>query len=487
MKFTNRVTFLIIVVALAFASSTYLIYGYADNPTTSSIVRGHGNIPAPIPAPVEEKSDKENKLHDDFINIPANKLSYNPSTFLSQASPFANGLLAYTGYSTQTVIKTKSPWSPYVFVQGITNGKVSQESIATPQTPPFWDVFDPLISPDGKYIAFKYGWPNDSTGRFEECIWDWQNNKYLKPIPKFLSKDRDYLSYRRLFWSPNSKYIAYIRGGDQDGIYFSQSIKLYIHNVQTGKESFVAQNPYATRMRWTSKNSLLYCTIPESEIVEISPHHGKIYEASIAAQSVSSKLLIKGGFDPRPSPDGKYIIYFGWTQDDSKNINETKGTSHAKKDFSQGQVGLFIYDCDTGKKSLLLSPYSPYRFIDLLWKPDSNGIVLLDFASRSPHARVNVSEVNIKTKKLRRIKTLTVDDYKYISRPPAAPQIKPLSITRDGKFLIFIRSVYTGLNVKDNELIGKVSLGALNLTNGEVTYGAEMTNFSGIDYLPMSK
>ncbi|MEO6908372.1 MAG: hypothetical protein ABI210_10830, partial [Abditibacteriaceae bacterium] len=199
------------------------------------------------------------------------------------------------------------------------------------------------------------------------------------------------------------------------------------------------------------------------------------------ADGSSAKVLIKDGFDPRPSPDGKYIVYFGWPQDNPTTITKKVG----KKDShntQQAQIGLYLFDRATGKKTSLLSPVSHLTFLEMLWKPDSSGVIFLKFLSRSPHAQVQVSEIDKNEGTPRVIKILTVDDYSELPRVSTEPQIRPLSITKDNKYLFFVKTAYKG--EKDNKLTGLISLDGLNLLDGSIVNGAETTSFMGMDFLP---
>src|SRR5690606_3462443 len=113
-------------------------------------------------------------------------------------------------------------------------------------------------------------------------------------IKKDTSNKGKFLAYRKIYWSTDSNTIAYIRGGDQDGNDYSSNfpISLYLHNVESDKDTYIASNPYLTHMAWTPQNTLLYGTIPKDEIADISPRHAKIHEVS--ADGSSTKVLIEG-------------------------------------------------------------------------------------------------------------------------------------------------------------------------------------------------
>ncbi|MEO6906833.1 MAG: hypothetical protein ABI210_02990, partial [Abditibacteriaceae bacterium] len=299
-------------------SVLYRVYGIpANGKNTDIAIVPFPNQPPPAPIPL--------KTNNHFIVVAPETLPYKPLQILSRTDPFNNGTIAYAGDYSIRDSQGNPHASPYLFIKNIADGQNENELILKPADFEGDYIFDPLISPNHRYIAFGYGWPYDSHGEYKVPIWDTQKKIIISTIKRETTNKGKFLAYREIHWSSDSKTLAYIRGGDQDGNEYSSNfpISLYLHNVETGKDNYIASNPYLTHMAWTPQNTLLYGTVPENEQADISPRHAKIYE--VPADGSPAKVLIKDGFDPRPSPDGKYIVYFGWPQDNPTTITKKVG------------------------------------------------------------------------------------------------------------------------------------------------------------------
>ena len=118
-------------------------------------------------------------------------------------------------------------------------------------------VYDPQISPNGRYVLFKYGQP-------------WLNGLYRIYVLDIISRSLNlaskvYLRYKFVSWSPDSRYIAFAEGGDNEGntIGWPDSyigpINLYVCDWKTKKSSLVASNDTIRGpFRWLVPHELVY-------------------------------------------------------------------------------------------------------------------------------------------------------------------------------------------------------------------------------------
>jgi dipeptidyl aminopeptidase/acylaminoacyl peptidase len=330
------------------------------------------------------------------------------------------------------------------------------------------EAFDPQFSPDGKLVMFKVGVVGESHSYYQLCFWNRATNQ--------VQMGPNNLNYLNVYWSPDSNYVAYISGGDIEGNEAPRDpLRLYIYDVKARQSHFVAQNPMAKIMAWTQQNTLMY-NVKQQEQPEAknTPKRSYLADVYVASTNGKSNLFLKNAFDPRPSPDGKKVAFFAWPEPDtSKKANE--------KSQVQSQLGLYSYDREQKKRTLLRPTFSRLRFVGMRWMPDNRHLVTLETLSQSPQAKVQVEIIDTVDSTTKKVVVLQANDFQAIGpRIETQPQFQPLEVCDNGKQLFIKVSEIVGI---DSPLfIEEKSLQAINLDTGRVIVVAKVRSSLGIDW-----
>lgn len=114
-------------------------------------------------------------------------------------------------------------------------------------------LFDPQFSPDGRLLLFKYGNLHERYVGYDLYVWD-LNARKMQRITR--------LVYHFVLWSPNGRYVAYVRGADADGNPAFSELQLYTYDITTKQEHLIVQNNgIRGGIAWTPQNTLLYSVL----------------------------------------------------------------------------------------------------------------------------------------------------------------------------------------------------------------------------------
>ena len=266
------------------------------------------------------------------------------------------------------------------------------QRIFLPSEPPGYVPFDPVLSPDGRRIAFTDGPVLDSTQAQLSTL-----DRGAAPPVRTDVRMLD----TRFRWSPDSLHIAFVYGGNYVR---EETMRLGIYDVQARKIRWIARNPGVDFMCWTSHNTLLYATEPDGRAAAPAGPGGpparraRIYE--IGADGGIPRLVIPDvgtGVDapgsgygpvPVPSPDGHWIAIRDCPPElDGKEWDPWAERTHqlpavstmgvTGDDVSKWGDGIYLFDRTTGKKRLLIP--LPFKEAPLVfWTPDSRTLLRLD-------------------------------------------------------------------------------------------------------------
>ena len=376
--------------------------------------------------------------------------------------------------------------------------------------------FDPVISPDGRRIAFTDGLVVDANPA-RISIWD--RNTRTPAHTDVIMLDT------RFLWSPDSLHIAYVYGGN--GIR-EEPMRLGIYDVRGNKTRWIARNSGVHFMSWTSRNTLLYATEPGDDVSTpgepSSPpaRRARIYE--IGADGGIPRLVIPDvgtGVDapgsgygplPVPSPDGCWIAirdcppgfdrreWVAWSQRDNHLPPAATGGGTGD-DVSKWGDGIYLFDRESGKKRLLI-PLSFQEAPLLFWTPDSRTLIRLDQAYRETVSGPSdttavLTVVDAATGQGRRVATLRARDegtgdervFRDGSQPWSMWQFEPAGVSAEGGTVYLWRSEQY---VADPSLLPdyhafsiRTTLLAVDLARGAVTTLCTATGMRGdVSWLP---
>lgn len=372
----------------------------------------------------------------------------------------------------------------------------------SPQFSKYYEVFTPMLSPDRRYILFKFG----DIWKQHEMYWlyvlDTQTNKL-----SLVSNKR--LAYNFVSWSPDSNYIAFIEGGDSSGntveytaeqnVYFGP-LKLYVCDWRKEKSYLVASNDTLSGpFSWFAPHTLLYgalstegqkvleeqklkrwqdqekvdnktpVTQPQQTAIIPRPD---VYEYSVEEES--SKLIIKDGYHPTPSPDGKWIAFYG-SEDTQKPVPLRVGWQND----AQGSALLLARRDGTGRVALTQET-GIYPLIR--WRLDNTSLLTVQPVKNSPDAEAEVKEWDVETQRFRAIATLKAHDYKASKISFVSPKFLPVEVTETPASLyVFVServSQYPGIALS----VILQTLYLIDLSKGTVTSVAKIKGATGVDW-----
>ena len=248
---------------------------------------------------------------------------------------------------------------------------------ATPQSQSFpvesngFDVFGPQWSPDGQTVLLKVGSQGDETDTYSLYFWNPQLGR-IKRGP------REPIAYLKPRWSPDSARIAYLTGGDSNGnngFLARQPTSLCVYDVAKRKSrrlvtGLSGSEVSLSQFQWRDAKSLLYAAWTPNLLqsrrdsvpgVDDGSARPDIWE--VTATGDASKLVVEAAFRPMPSPDQRWIAFFGWIAGNEK--------------ISAGaRPRLFLWDCQTHRR-ILVQPDVFREGAQMMWTPDSQKLVLL--------------------------------------------------------------------------------------------------------------
>ena len=323
-------------------------------------------------------------------------------------------------------------------------------------------IFDPLFSPDGRYILFKFGEPWNIENRYLLYVLDTKTNNLY-------SRLSGSLAYDFVSWSPDGNYIAFIQGGDRDGnttVLFDQYIgplKLSVWNWRTGKEQVIVENDSVRgSFSWSFPHNIFYSVLPTVSLPQNGTKPSSVNRPNIYQHSVEtgrSVPLFKDGYLPTLSPNGQLIAFFG------SQTPSTPEPLQSNWQYSAPGMTLIVAKKDGTERIALDQMSGSYPAI--VWAPDNVHLFTIERIADSPNSVAEIKEWDIRTKLFRRVGTLTAKDYKLIRMPVTSPTFRPVGVSNDGQsLLIWVREwVEEG---KNNSSVGTLTLQSVNIQDGTI-------------------
>lgn len=326
------------------------------------------------------------------------------------------------------------------------------------------DVTTMRFSPDGRFLAYGENHMGASGPHETHCVylWDMKGKRRFQITP--------WLFYAPFFWSPNSRMVAYVEGGndmgeENDGDW---PLQLKLYDLATGKSRLRATHlllsspfwmpwQYDHGIAWTQRNTLLFSRAGSSASWRSASPRPSIYE--VPAAGGEPKRIVPAAFAPAPSPDGKWIACFGWPDDKSqagdarKVVPATEPSAEATIRAEAKGAGLYLFHRSTGKR-LLLGPLlvrrgngaGPSSF-NFRWTPDSRLLVLLENSYAADEAghlhlasRLSTWDTQAASVAASRRDVATL--HLEAEAKSENFQFEPMSTSMDGKYLFLQQSKY---------------------------------------------
>ena len=241
-------------------------------------------------------------------------------------------------------------------------------------------VHSPLFSPNGETIVIKDGYPPDDRWNSNNLfLWDIKKGRLrLGPYQPMNFQPDGGIMLPELKWSPGSRFLSYMRGGNTIGDYDPNShpYKLTILDVPSRQERMILDDA-GLHWSWTYKGNLLFSLVPPKNAYSVFYRNGRpsVYEAN-ALRGKPTKLF-DGGYYAHESPDGEWIAFCDWPG----SLFDAKGAS--KELQENPQRGVFLFHKPTkrrvfvGELELGESVY-PADAPLFQWSPDGKTLYVLE-------------------------------------------------------------------------------------------------------------
>ncbi len=235
-------------------------------------------------------------------------------------------------------------------------------------------------------------------------------------------------------------------------------------------------------MAWSGPNTLLYTQQPAHP--DDPAGRPSIHEARVPGGA--SHLVIANAYDPAPSPDGRFIAFFGWPGNPNapavKDPDEITGQENLDPNSAQALAlstpRLFIFDRASKKRY----PVSDQAWGFLAWTPDSRRLIMV--ATGTPGtpdigtpARVRVANLSdilaapdekAAASVVREVATVNAEDkaggFRIWPR-----NFRLAAVARNGRYIVLDVNEFQGENTGLHLLINRKSLVGVELDSGRVT------------------
>lgn len=397
------------------------------------------------------------------------------------SAPFYNGALAVTGYAK---VDTPENWRTWLSVQSINSqGQTTRSSYSVKSGDV---VFGLQFSPDGKTLLLKVGWPFDRYGGYRIYLLDIKTQE-LRPAPI------GGLLYEKIFWSPDSRYFAYVTGGDIEGNEWpdSEPLELFIYDTATQKSYRVAKNPAIRTLAWDEGDVLLYNFAPPADLSCKKVDKNAVaaladvytFDAAHLEKVAQPTKLLSESFGPVPSPGGKWIALWSRpTAEEKALLRATHKTDTEAQNMmaSDTTAHLFLYDRATKKRFLQFPLITPGKFSSLLWTHDGKRLIAMQYKYSRNIGTLDIYEIETADFSRKHIATLSAKDSEPISRPRTEPQYQALNISSDDKN-IFVK-ISKVLGKEDDMDKTEVSVKSINLLDDSIANLAITIEPLGLDW-----
>ncbi len=354
----------------------------------------------------------------------------------------------------------------------------------------YFSVFEPQFSPDGRYVLFKWGGMADYDS-YRLFVMDIASGKLsLVNSPG--------LVYRKVLWSPDSQYLAFVEGGDPkgnlqrlwiDGWLYLGPLKLHVCEWRTGRRWLVVQNDGVKEgFSWAAPHSLLYSALATAQKAPAPPKP----KAALPAKSTvsrpnifefspddgQSRLVLRDGLRPHVSPDGKLIAFWG-----SEDAAKPYPLPSDWLDYSHNASLCVAQRDGNGRAPLTLEEG---KYSSVMWRPDSRFLIAVQAIDTDENGRekprLDVTLWNVAERTQNKVGTLNIKDFGV-----AIIRLVPRSFAPDGSNLYF--STFQNVGYPFGKKGGSVltdqeELHTLSLKTGRVETQFRFKHDRGFDWQP---
>jgi len=293
------------------------------------------------------------------------------------------------------------------------------------------------VSHSGRYIAILVG---DGGFRFPNsriCVLDTSS----VTVSKFISSK---IQYQKVEWSSDEEKLAYIVGGDvESGSDSSEDpLSLVVNDWRKGKEYTVTTNDALHGgFTWNAANQILFSVFESTKSTTPSLF-------SYDPQKHQKHIIFKDAFYPLPSPDNRYIAFFG-----SEEANHPRAVQ-GRWWIDAGSSTICVVN-DKGVRRPLNRVHGSLP--QLIWY--KNVLVTLHISSSGLDSKADIELLSAKSDSVKQLTSLVTHDDDNYGRLSSDPQFSIGGIDDQGKLLVEVSSFKkNGKNVMDHREIISVGL-----------------------------
>lgn len=345
---------------------------------------------------------------------------------------------------------------------------------------------------DNKHLMLRLGWPYDRGGYFSLYLLDLSNLQ--QPKFRLIPQHEPFtIQYDDVKISPSGRYVAFVSEVDRLGNPYSDKPgelpQLRVLNIATGESHIVIENsdPTAGGWAWTAQDSLLFAPAPDTQlpatpaqskktkasVTNANPRRPAIYEVS--GGGGTPKLLVRDAWRPMPSPNGKWIAFFG-----SENPQKNESMGALWRYNPQGASLCVVRRDGSGRKALYREQLS---YPTLLWRQDNQHIIITKIQHANPQSAASIREIDISNGASRALVGVSSQDPQALPRPlNVLPPFIPYKLTSNGRYLLTKVETFGEQDPKTKLYDRHSQLIAVDLESGKVIELARFINVWGYDW-----
>ena len=376
--------------------------------------------------------------------------------------------------------------------------RVNSELSATQQvfynTESVSSCYAPQFSPDGKSMVFRVGYPpDDLRNSFYLMLWDLPKAELRIPAP---DAPTDYPSsgqigryFPAIQWSPGSRYIGSLVGGDVTGGYFdrlgnpysSDGYSLYVYDAKTHERERRLSANAGQSWSWTNNGKVLFSkvTTEQSGLLKQRLARPSIYEMGV--NDAQPKKLFDGGYFAHQSPNGEWIAFVDWPgpsftslakpEDLLKNPDSRPNT----KEEAEVQAGLYLFNRPSGRRVFVGPLQDIKRPVQMQWAPDGQTLYIAESFVSDGKIQGAVQRMTLEQQQLKPLSVITATDPLSTNNISDTNWLTLRSTSPDGLYLYANRDEYYDGGPK-RYVNTQHTYFAINTSNGETTEMAGLTN-----------
>ena len=392
------------------------------------------------------------------------------------------------GYSTSVHLVSRSAETS---IKEISTEAITADSSNTAQVSTF--ITDPQFSYNGELIMLGLGQQYDVKNIL------FTNVKELNFYGLMATRDNRAISpvaQGKIAWSDDNAHIAYFGAQTNEMGYIdefqlvSAPRTIYVQDWHEKTRVVAAQSQGAVEPLAWQNDRLLFGALPPLEgdrkyddfDASIKNKEYFLPRPNIYAYSVAdgkTTLLIKDGYRPSVSPDGKLIAFYG-SSDPQQPVTLKRDENPAWywRYIAKG-ASLCFAKADGSGRTAMQPYYGLYPRIQ--WLPDNRRFVTIYQTKRNPDYEAQLTLWDTETQSKKELGVISVsDDEKRTENDAYAPlrfPFYPMGTTADGKNII-VKTV--SHNYKSSDTIESLQL--VNIETGQISMMATFKNIVGLDW-----